>query len=239
MDDAAELLTARHDGFTDADLRPEQDREQDAHYEPIVRPQAWQRVKAEKVRELARLVKDGVLVGKGRGCKLAVEKGPLYDRLGEPVPVTPAWAQTYDVVPDDKAEDVGMQRYLREQALHAYESGPREVIPHIADLPCHPSLAVADPSKVDEIVRVKKEKLREGVLARWRELRAVEVAVEEVTEAFGGEDPAVPDVRAVMEGCRLELETLLRDAERFVARFELEEPGDEELTVVRRLVELA
>jgi len=128
VDEAAELLTARHDGFTDDDLEPEQDPEQDAHYEPIVRPEAWQRVKAEKARELARLVKDGALAGKGRGCKLAVQKGPYYDRLGERVPVTPEWALAYEVVPDERADDVAWQRSLRAQAREAFENGPREVL---------------------------------------------------------------------------------------------------------------
>jgi len=233
VDEAAELLTARHDGFTDADLEPEQD----AHYEPIVRPEAWRRVKAEKGRELARLVKDGALEGKGRGCNLTVRKGPLYDRLGEPVPMAPEWAQAYEVVPDDRADDVAWQRSLREQAREAFDSGPREVVVYLPELANYPDLAVADPSKVDEIVRVKKVELRDGVLARWRELRAVEVAVQEVAEAFGGEYPALPDVRAMIDGCREELDKLRGEAERFVGPMELEEPSEEELSLGRRLVE--
>jgi len=50
IDELAELLVERHEGFTDADLSPEQP--DDPHYGVIVMPESWERVRAEKRAEV-------------------------------------------------------------------------------------------------------------------------------------------------------------------------------------------
>jgi hypothetical protein len=228
---AAYLLTERHGGFTDGDLDPEGS----AHDEQMVRPAAWERVKKEKAKELRKLVTDGVLPGRGKGEKLELLAGPLYDRLGEPPPVQPPWARAYRVVPASEAEAAWADRTARRMARGAFEKGPRAPVVYLPELEKY-DLMPGEPSFVDEPVVHLKEMLREGVASHWRELRAVELVVAEAADAFG-EDPALPDVREQLDHIRAELEQLAREAERFTGPFALEEPPEETLAMMRRLAE--
>ncbi len=228
----AYVLTERHEGFTQADLMADED----GHYDHMVKPQAWERVQKAKERELATLVKEGALPGQGRGKALKVQAGPFYDRLGEPVPVHPEEARSYEVLPDDQAEDAQRRRQFLEHAVAAYRRGPRVLIPHVTGRGQSEEFHVTDPSTIDELAKALKEKLQDGVLARWGELRAAEVIIDEVAREFG-EDPCVPVLRQDIDRCRSELEELHRDLQSYVPPFALEEPGEEELTLVRELVE--
>ena len=49
------------------------------------------------------------------------------------------------------------------------------------------------------------ENLREGVPWCWQELRAAVMVLEEVAEAFDGEDPLLPPVREVLDKTRRDL----------------------------------
>jgi hypothetical protein len=237
--DLAEALTECHEGWAEGDLVPGQDGEKGAHYDVIVRPAAWERVRQEHERELRRLVGEGALLGQGRGRSLTVEAGPAYDRLGAPVPVAAPWAAAYEVVPDSEAQEARLRRFRRTLAREAFEFGPRVLIPHLPALSEHPELQVANPSRVDEAVAAIKETLREGVVDTWRRLRAVEVAVDEVQREFDGEDPLLPEARQIADECSADLEGLRKGAEGLVGPFALEEPGDEELAWVRRVVQRA
>ncbi len=63
-----------------------------------------------------------------------------------------------------------------------------------------------------------------------------EVAAEAAQE-FDGEDPAVPEMRQVLDHCKEKLESLHEDAQRYTGPFELPSPTEEELTMVREIVE--
>jgi hypothetical protein len=228
----AYVLTEHHDGFAEADLMPDEN----GHHEHMVTPEAWERVQNEKAKELAALVKAGTLPGQGRGKGLTVKAGPFYDRLGEPAPVYPEWARWYEVVPDEQAQDAATRRGFLERAVAAYKRGPRVLIPHLVGLSGSNEVHVDDPSQIDEIVMALKDTLRDGVQARWRELRATEVVVEEVAQEFD-EDPCVPVLRHEIDHCRSNLEELHRDLQSYLPPFELEEPGEEALALVRELVE--
>lgn len=229
----AYVLTEHHGGFTEADLMPDED----GHYENMVTPEAWARVQKEKECELRRLVGEGALPGQGRGKALKLQAGAFYDWLGEPVPVHPEWARWYEVVPDDQADEAKERRRWLDRAVEAYRRGPRVLIPHLAGVSDSEEIHVDEPSQVDDLVKMKKAALREGVLARWQELRAAEVAIEEVTDAFGGEDACVPVLRHEIDQCRRNLEELHRQLQDYVPPFALEEPGEEGLALVRELVE--
>jgi hypothetical protein len=41
----------------------------------------------------------------------------------------------------------------------------------------------------------------EGLQQHWCELRAIEIAVQEVAAEFGGEDPLQPDTREMIDDC--------------------------------------
>jgi hypothetical protein len=229
----AYVLTEHHEGFTDADMMPDSD----GHYDHMVKPEAWQRVQKEKAKELAALVADGTLPGQGRGKALKVQAGPFYDRLGSPVPVYPEQASAYEVLPDDQAEDAQRRRRLLERAVAAYRRGPRVLIPHLAGLGQSDEFQVTDPSQIDDLVQMNKTVLRDGVLARWRELRAAKVIIDQVAKEFDGEDPCVPVLRHEIDNCRSNLEELQRDLQSYVPPFELEEPGEEQVSQVRELVD--
>ena len=228
----AELLVERHEGWAADDLAPDQG--DDPHDDVIVSPKSWERVKAEKQREMAALVEDGVLPGKGKGKGLLVQVGSLYDRLGEPVPMQPEWAKEYDVRPDDQARDVKVQRNGRERARKAYRQGPTAPIPYLPD---GLLLETGEPSRIDELVGVHKERLRDGVIEQWRHLAAIEQNIEEVAIDFDGEDPAIPEMRLVLDHCREELTDLHEETQRYTGPFELEGPGEEDLAWVRELME--
>ncbi|MDZ4279016.1 MAG: hypothetical protein U1B78_07745, partial [Dehalococcoidia bacterium] len=220
-------LTERHDGFTEEDLDPES-----AHDDAIVRPEAWERVRAEKAKEIARLVASGTLKGRGRGKALRVEAGSFYDWLGEPAPVGPAWAAAYEVVPDGEAERAAQHRFRREEAHTAYRKGPTRLVLHLPGVTDEPESR----SEMDELVAAHRETFKEGILAVWQQAEAVERVVTEVAREFEGEDPALPAVRHVLEHCREELRELHEDAGRYSGPFEFGEPDEEQLDNVRRLV---
>ncbi len=54
---------------------------------------------------------------------------------------------------------------------------------------------------------------------------------------FDGEDPALPDVRHMLDHTTERLVDLHKDAQTYVEPFELGEPDEETLAEVRRLVE--
>ncbi|MDP3767774.1 MAG: hypothetical protein Q8S13_07145, partial [Dehalococcoidia bacterium] len=147
-------LTERHDGFTEEDLDPES-----AHDDAIVRPEAWERVRAEKAKEIARLVASGTLKGRGRGKALRVEAGSFYDWLGEPAPVGPAWAAAYEVVPDGEAERAAQHRFRREEAHTAYRKGPTRLVLHLPGVTDEPESR----SEMDELVAAHRETFKEGI----------------------------------------------------------------------------
>jgi hypothetical protein len=201
-----------------------------------VRPEAWERVRAEKAKEIAQLVAAGTLVGKGRGKALTVQAGSFYGWLGEPVPVLPEWACAYDVRPEDEAEDVRLKRCRRERAREAYRKETTRIVVHLPGVSDNPKFQPDGPSQINEIVQEKVASFQEGVLETWRQLRAAELLIDEIAEEFG-EDPCVPDVRHVLDLGKEWVLELHKAAQRYAGEFELAEPGDEQVEEVRTLTE--
>jgi len=199
VDEFAELLTERHEGWADGDFEGK-----DEDGEPLVSDAAWQRVADEKRKELARLVSDGTLEGKGRGRQLRIRAASFYGWLGEEVPVWPQWSQGFDVRPDAEAERVEQERRDREKAREALAASPsigrmlRETNPKVK-LPR---------SYGDEIAEALETGLRAAWEQRWQELRAAEIVLDEVAKEFDGEDPLEPDARKMVVEVRAELEEL-------------------------------
>ena len=229
VSELAELLVERHTAWSVDDIALEEG----DYDEVIVKPEAWERVKKEKGRELAALVKEGTLKGRGKGKALRVQVGSFYDWLEEPVPVLPEWAKEYEVLPDDQGSDVWARRYRREEARKAYRRGPTAPVIHLADL----DIDFGEPSEIDKIVETYRETLRDGVEGQWRNLGAVAQVISEVALEFGGEDPALPELRSMLDHMREKLTGLHEDAGRYVGPFELLEPAEDEVAWVRRIVE--
>jgi len=199
VDEFAELLTERHEAWSDGDFEGK-----DEDGEPLVSDAAWEKVIEEKRRALARLVREGTLEGKGRGSRLRIRAASFYGWLGEDVPLWPDWSQSYDVRPDTEAEKVEAERRDREKAREALASSPsigrmiRDTNPK-ADLPR---------SYGDEITDALEKGLRAAWVQRWQELRAAEIVLDEVAREFDGEDPLEPDARKMLVEVRAELEEL-------------------------------
>jgi hypothetical protein len=90
---------------------------------------------------------------------------------------------------------------------------------------------------LDDPVALHKKVLREGIEERWRQLRAVELVVGEVAEEFGGEDPALPDVRHMLDHTTDRLVDLHKDAQTYAEPFELPELSEEDVATMRDQVE--
>ena len=227
----AELLVERHEDWAEADLEPDQG--DNPHDEVIVTPGAWERVRLEKEREMAALVKEGGLQGRGRAKGLQLQVGSFYNWLGEPAPVKPEWAREYVIVPDEQTSDARWHRSQRQRAQEAYQSGPTAPVVHLPDL----ELDFGEPSKIDELVETHRKLLHAGVEEQWRKLGAVNLVVAEVAADFGGEDPALPEMRHVLEHCEEKLLELRQETQRYTGPFELQAAREEDLALVRGIVE--
>ena len=226
--DLAETLVERYHGWTAADMEPGEDDE------PVIKDKAWNRLLAEKKRELSRLVEEGLLAGNRRGRGLLINNGSFHDWLGEPVPVCPDWGKGYDVLPDDQSEHVEWLKKERRRAWEAVSRSPTS--PILEFLEERVGYRVTDrQERWDEAMAALREKLREGVPWCWQELRAVETVLDEVAQEFDGEDPLLPPVREVLDKTREELVGLqhpLLDAVDVEA--DLPEPDEERVTFLRQ-----
>lgn len=232
----AEVLVERYDGWTEDDLQASEDDE-----EPEVSDKAWNRVLAQKKKELARLIDQGVLEGTRKGRRLLINVGSFYDWLGQPAPVFPDWGVEFEVFPDEQADEVDRLRRARRCAQDELRRGPSDAVLHLL------GGTAADDSKpakknrhrIDEVIDALHTTLREMVPARWRELRTAEVVLEEVAAEFDGEDPLHPRVRDALDEARQELEELVEKVQRRVGAFSLPEPDEEELATLRKTAKLA
>jgi len=77
-----------------------------------------------------------------------------------------------------------------------------------------------------------RTKLQEGIKARWRELRSIELVLEELSGEFDGEEPTRPWEREALDEGRKRLEKLHRAAQTYVGPFKLPGPDKEELEQV-------
>jgi hypothetical protein len=78
-----------------------------------------------------------------------------------------------------------------------------------------------------------REQLREGVPWCWREVRAVEMVLDEVAAEFDGEDPLLPPVREVLDKTRQDLRELHVLLDFVDAEAELPEPDEERVAELR------
>lgn len=89
----------------------------------------------------------------------------------------------------------------------------------------------------DELARAVAVGLRDALLQHWREIRAIEIVVEEAREEFG-EDPLHPDVRRLLDAAKATLLDVHAGFAPYVHPIELPEP-EQDLVNVRLLMEKA
>jgi hypothetical protein len=228
----AETLAEEYEGWTDSDLEP-----QEGDGEPQVTDAARGRVLGEKEREIARLVDQGVLVGNRKGRRLYVNTGSFYDWLGKPVPVLPDLGWEFQVFPDKQADEV---RRLQEARRHTQEECRLAPLSLVLDLPRRKARRPGKAShKGEEIAEAVGTRLREGIQLRWRELRSIELVLEEVAGEFDGEAPTRPWEREALDDGKKRLQELHLAAQTYVGPFKLPGPDKEEMEQVRQAIRRA
>jgi hypothetical protein len=88
----------------------------------------------------------------------------------------------------------------------------------------------------DEMTRAMLFGIKQGLQQHWCELRAIEIAVQEVAEEFDGEDPMQSDTREMIDDCLRSCAKIRDDVKAYV-EIELIEPAEEDVALVRKLIE--
>jgi hypothetical protein len=127
------------------------------------------------------------------------------------------------------------RRSRRDRAREAYESGPTKLIIHLPDW--------KDPSgggsEIDELVEKLKKTMRDGIDEAWRHVQATDRVMREVVEDFDGEDPAMSDVRHVLNHTTEKPQELHEDIQRYTGSYELPVPSEDDMVSMREIVERA
>lgn len=204
---------------------------------PQVSDAAFERVLAEKEREIAALVTSRVLEGRGRGKRLRVNVGSFYDWLGKPVPVISDGDSLYHVLPDDMADVAAELRSLRSGLLQLVHRSPIRF--HEGDTAKESKNRKDGDPSWDETGEMMAAELRALIQMRWQELLAAETILEEAREEFAGEDVATGVLREALADAKNALEELAEGMEWFGGPVELPEPTEKQVGNTRTILERA
>lgn len=187
----------------------------------------WKQAVAKQAKDIEKAVQSGTVAAHRRGRRLLINTGSFYNWLGETVRVYPDWGLEYEVLPNGGDFETHRDRF--DGLKDAVRNSPAG-----AELPFE---AEREPERMERFARdvseALSEAIRDGLVGIWRELLAVETVVAETTEEFGGEDPLIPEARSFLVGVRAQLEDLRSS---FGEEIELEEPDEEAIDLVRKLV---
>lgn len=89
-----------------------------------------------------------------------------------------------------------------------------------------------------ELAPVVAVACRSAVKETWRELRAIDLQIDEMTEELDGEDVLQQRVREELDETKESLLDLHERLPKYTGPFELPEPNDEIESMVRRIVDL-
>lgn len=232
VDEFAEFLVERHEGWSDDDR-------EERHGNQVVKDEAWSRVCSDKQREILARVRDGTVNGTLKGKKPRVNAGSFYDWLGEPVPLYPNWGLRYEVVPDEKYKESASERRslstVREQLREAPTVFPPERFGATRDEP-----ETGDEAPVgDRVAAALKKTLVAGIVDCWRTLQAIEQVTGEIAEEFDGEDPRTSQTATLTAQVRDGLLELAEERRKDGEPLELEEPSEDEVDALRKAVDSA
>ena len=79
-------------------------------------------------------------------------------------------------------------------------------------------------------------RLRESIQLRWRELRSIELVLEELAGEFDGEEPTRPWEREALDDGKKRLEELHRAVQTYVGPFKLPGPDEKEMEQTRECI---
>ncbi|HUF52788.1 MAG TPA: hypothetical protein VMR52_03305 [Dehalococcoidia bacterium] len=188
---------------------------------------AWKRALSQARRDIEEAVDKGRVVAHKRGRRLMVQVGSFYDWLGQPTPLHPDWGLEYEVHPDD--QDIALLTQRFDDLRKAVQNSPAGL-----------QVCLDDEQEMGRTARFAHDiakGLREAITSdlqyKRAEVAAVDAVIAEVSEEFAGEDPLLPELRALVTG----LHAAVEDVESGLGG-ELNETlsPEEAVVLVRRLV---
>jgi hypothetical protein len=140
----------------------------------------------------------------------------------------PEWGLRFEPLPDSQAAEVKRLREERAELMKMVQKAPwGGFVDESSD---------EKPGFGGRARTALIDRLRDGWIDRYSEMLAIEAFLTEAAEAFDGEDPAIPEVRAILDWMRPELEELhatLRD--RYRVDVALPELDPERLAVIQKV----
>lgn len=112
----------------------------------------------------------------------------------------PEWGLRFEPLPDSGAAEVKRAREERADIMKMVRKAPWGGFVGES--------SNEEPGFGDRARTALIDRLKDGWLDRYSEMLAIEVFLAEAAEAFDGEDPAIPEVRAILDWIRPELEEL-------------------------------
>lgn len=170
-------------------------------------------------------VADGSLVATGKGKSQRIRYSDLCSWQGEEVPVIPELGLEAEVHPD--AGVVAMRRGAMDAVRQFLAAAPGGFTS--ADSP-------EGENPLDASVQALETTLRNEVPSLCRELKAVDIAIAEVRERLGGEDPLDPELRCSLSGALECLAGLAEQRSEGGLAIELDEPPDGEVQKYREVL---
>jgi hypothetical protein len=131
-------------------------------------------------------------------------------------------------LPDNQAAEVKRLREERADIMKTVQKAPWGGLVYES--------SEEKPGFGDEIRTALINRLKDGCIDRYSEMLAIEAFLVEAAEVFDGEDPAIPEVRAILDWIRPELEEIhatLRD--RYRVDVALPELDQERLAAIKKV----
>lgn len=149
----------------------------------------------------------------------------------------PYWGSGYDVFPDNEADKVRHLQQSRQRTRESLQDLPVSLVLGVPFPAPSDDAPQPDASSEDVLIQPILRNLRRRIPSAWRDLRAVELLIEETTAKFGGKDPAHPDIRRRLRKCKKSLVSLRERAQNYVGPMDLPEPQGNELADFARITE--
>jgi hypothetical protein len=185
----------------------------------------------EAGEQLREAVKAGELESRGRGPALRIRRGSFDAWLGRRGSPRPGWADRYEVRPDAEQPRVDADRRTLALLREALTEPP--LLGLLGDELPGPKQTLSG------LIDLLQQGLAQSIASGWREVRAIELVVDDVASEFAGEDALKPFFRADLDWCKQRLCQISEHLRRSGVAVDLRESGatdiEETWLLVRRV----